>query len=113
MQQNLKDNQEHLSNLQKAWAHNELVQIYSDQWTQIKTLEDGQQDDGMHIRTLENALAVEGTQIKQLENLIDNSMKWCEVQIQVTCEEVEVKLKDIEAKCEHVGMKHEVEERLW
>ncbi|KAG2116715.1 uncharacterized protein F5147DRAFT_649154 [Suillus discolor] len=111
MQQNLKDNQEHLSHLQEAHAHNERVRIYSDQ--RIKTLEDGRWEDGIRIRTLENSLAVEGTRVKQLENLIENSKKQCEVQMVVIREEAEVKLKDIEAKCRDVEAKHEAGKRLW
>ncbi|KAG1881026.1 uncharacterized protein F5891DRAFT_991434, partial [Suillus fuscotomentosus] len=95
IQQNLKDNQEHLSHLREAHAHNERVWIYSDQ--QIKMLEDGRQEGGIHIRTLENSLTVEGTWIKQLESSIESSKKQCEVQMKVIHEEAEVKLKDVEA----------------
>ncbi|KAG1862011.1 hypothetical protein C8R48DRAFT_673432 [Suillus tomentosus] len=111
IQQNLKDNQEHLSHLQEAHAHNERVRIYSDQ--RIKTLEDGRREDGIRIRTLENSLAVEGTRIKQLESSIENSKKQCEVQMKVIREEAEVKLKDVEAKCKDVEAMHEAGKRLW
>ncbi|KAG1893658.1 uncharacterized protein F5891DRAFT_1196091 [Suillus fuscotomentosus] len=111
IQQNLKDNQEHLSHLQEAHAHNEQVRIYSDQ--QIKILEDGRREDGIRIRTLENSLAVEGTRIKQLESSIENSKKQCEVQMKVIHEEAEVKLKDVEAKCKDVEAMNEAGKRLW
>ncbi|KAG1898290.1 uncharacterized protein F5891DRAFT_1190955 [Suillus fuscotomentosus] len=111
IQQNLKDNQEHLSHLREAHAHNERVWIYSDQ--QIKMLEDGRQEGGIHIRTLENSLTVEGTWIKQLESSIESSKKQCEVQMKVIHEEAEVKLKDVEAKCKDVEVMHDAGKRQW